>query len=151
MLTYKKRIPPLLFCALTVLSFPLFCAEIQPQATHSSPSKIAPVQKKLSQEKIDKLNRLQEAVKQGDKTAQLELGLVYVNGYDLPQDFDKAAHWLIEAAEQGDYHAASSFLMLLVREPTLSPTTKRKIEVWLKAQGDRLPQLDFTPPAYPHP
>jgi Sel1 repeat len=150
MLTYKKRIPSLLFCALTALSFPLFCAETP--SVHSSPQKPAPVQKKLSQEEIDKLNRLQEAAKQGDKTAQLELGLVYVNGDDLPQDFDKAAHWLIESAEQGDYHAASSFLMLLVREPALSPATKRKIEVWLKAQGDRLTPLDFTPPpAYPHP
>lgn len=144
MLKYKKRIWALLICTLTVLSSPLFCAENKPVQSATPKTVPVPVPKKASQEDIEKLNRLQEAAKQGDKTAQLELGLVYVNGDDLQQDFDKAAHWFIESAEQGDYHAASSFLMLLVREPALSPATKRKIEAWLKAQGARLPQLDFS-------
>lgn len=141
MLKYKKRIWALLICTLTVLSSPLFSAENKP--VRSTTPRAAPIPKKASQENLDKLKCLQQKADQGDKTAQLELGIVYVNGDDLQQDFAKAAHWFLKSAEQGEYHAITS-LMLLVREPDLAPATKRKIETWLKAQGDQLPQLDFS-------
>jgi hypothetical protein len=148
MLKYKKRIWALLVCTLTALSLPIFCVENQP--VQSTAPQTAPMPEKPSQEEIENLKSLQQAADQGDKTAQLELGIVYVNGDDLDQDFDKAAHWLLKSAKQGEYHAMTS-LMLLAREPSLSPATKSKVEAWLKAQGDQLPKLDFSPPASTEP
>lgn len=141
MLKYKKRIWALLICTLTVLSSPLFSAEKEP--VQSTTPRAAPIPKKASPEDLEKLKCLQQKADQGDQIAQLELGIVYVNGDDLQQDFSKAAHWFLKSAEQGEYHAITS-LRLLVREPDLALPTKRKIEAWLKAQGDKLPQLDFS-------
>ncbi len=38
---------------------------------------------------------------QGDAEAQYELGLIYLNGHDVPQDDAQAVRWFVLAAEQG--------------------------------------------------
>jgi TPR repeat protein len=44
---------------------------------------------------------------QGDAQAQYNLGIMYDNGQDVPQDYTAAASWYRKAAEQG--HAQAQF------------------------------------------
>jgi TPR repeat protein len=44
---------------------------------------------------------------QGDAEAQYELGLIYLNGDDVPQDYAEALRWFVLAAQQG--HAWSQW------------------------------------------
>ena len=37
----------------------------------------------------------------GDPVAQFQLGWHYTSGQGVPQDYEKAAHWYLKAAEQG--------------------------------------------------
>jgi TPR repeat protein len=43
--------------------------------------------------------------KQGDSTAQYNLGLMYANGWGVPQNDKTAVKWYTKAAEQGDANA----------------------------------------------
>jgi TPR repeat protein len=44
----------------------------------------------------------------GDPSAQFSLGIRYATGEDVHQDYDQAAHWFTEAAEQGHVLAQSN-------------------------------------------
>lgn len=46
-----------------------------------------------------------EAAKQGDASAQYNLGIAYEDGYGVTQDYAQAATWFRKAAEQGDASA----------------------------------------------
>ena len=48
---------------------------------------------------VGKIRRLAE---EGDPEAQYELGLLYRNGRDAPENYDEAKEWFELAAEQGD-------------------------------------------------
>ncbi len=41
------------------------------------------------------------SAEQGDARAQYNLGLMYVNGRGVPQDYEKAIDWFTKSAEQG--------------------------------------------------
>ena len=45
---------------------------------------------------------------QGDADAQFSLGLMYQNGYGVPQDYVQAMAWYRKAAEQGDAAAQNN-------------------------------------------
>ena len=45
---------------------------------------------------------------QGDADAQFNLGLMYGNGWGVPQDYAEALKWYRKAAEQGDAKAQSN-------------------------------------------
>ena len=49
---------------------------------------------------------LRKAAEQGDAVAQNNLGLAYVNGQNVPQDYSTAANWFRQAAAQGNAEAA---------------------------------------------
>lgn len=51
------------------------------------------------------IRRLAEA---GDRDAQFRLGLMYDEGFEVPQDFAEAAGWYRKAAEQGHAQAQCS-------------------------------------------
>jgi TPR repeat protein len=44
---------------------------------------------------------LSKVAEQGDATTKNNLGLLYYNGWGVPQDYAKAAEWFHKAAEQG--------------------------------------------------
>ena len=45
---------------------------------------------------------------QGNASAQSNLGVMYANGYGLPQDYKQAVKWYRLAAEQGNARAQSN-------------------------------------------
>jgi len=54
----------------------------------------------------------EKAAAQGDAEAQLALGVLYQNGWGVPQDDTQAAKWYEKAAAQGDARAQWSLGML---------------------------------------
>ncbi|MCK5232555.1 MAG: sel1 repeat family protein, partial [Desulfobulbaceae bacterium] len=52
------------------------------------------------------------AAEQGYHPAQLNLGLMYENGYAIKRDLEKAEHWYKKAAEQGSVQAAEALKRL---------------------------------------
>ena len=48
------------------------------------------------------IRELRPLAERGLAEAQLKLGLMYYNGWGVPQDFAKAVKWFRKAAEQGD-------------------------------------------------
>lgn len=53
----------------------------------------------------DEVHALKLSAEQGDSDAQLNLGLTYLIGDDVEQDFSKARLWLQMAADNGDMDA----------------------------------------------
>ena len=47
------------------------------------------------------INQLQQQAKQGNIQAQNHLGLLYLNGDNITQNFSKAWYWFNEAAKKG--------------------------------------------------
>jgi TPR repeat protein len=47
------------------------------------------------------INQLQEQAKQGNAQAQNHLGLLYLNGDNITQDFEQAWYWFNEGAKKG--------------------------------------------------
>ena len=46
--------------------------------------------------------RIIPLAQRGDAHAQAMLGFMYANGYGVPQSYDAAVSWYLQAAEQGD-------------------------------------------------
>ena len=51
------------------------------------------------------LATLKQEAEQGESAAQIQLGLIYLNGEDVPQDYAESVRWFRAAAEQGDQRA----------------------------------------------
>ena len=47
------------------------------------------------------LTELRRRAEQGDSSAQYNLGVIYLNGKGVPQDYSEAVSWFRKAAEQG--------------------------------------------------
>ena len=60
---------------------------------------------------------VQKAAEQGYAKAQHILGVKYIQGEGVPQDYKQAAHWYKKAAEQG--HAEAQFKLGLMYAPGL--------------------------------
>lgn len=146
---YQQGICALLISATSVLSTPVF-------SQGSTSDQSIAVQKantrEISKGVLLKLEQLQKAATEGDEAAQIELGLLYANGFDIPKDHEKAIQWLLAAGEQYkksdagcSEHPAVVTLMVMVDKKVLSPKLHTKVTAWLNALGDKRPKLDFTP------
>ena len=60
-----------------------------------------------SQEELLLTSSLGTAAEQGDAEAQSFLGVLYKEGWGVPQNYDEALHWFQAAAEQGNAEAQS--------------------------------------------
>jgi TPR repeat protein len=60
------------------------------------------------------LQTLQTQAAQGDVKAQVNLGRLYLDGHDVPQDYVQARQWWEKAAAQGDAVAQASLGMMYV-------------------------------------
>jgi uncharacterized protein len=69
-------------------------AGASPQSTHSKSS--------------PRITALKAKARSGNADSQFELGVLYENGEDVPQDFKQAVIWYRKAAEQGDSDAQYS-------------------------------------------
>ncbi len=54
------------------------------------------------------LRELQPLAEQGDEIAQYFLGVMYKNGYGVPQDYKEAVKWYTLSAKQGDVDAQNN-------------------------------------------
>ena len=54
----------------------------------------------------------QKAAAQGNVSAQAKLGILYLSGHGVEQDYSTAASWLSRAAERGDYEARAKLASL---------------------------------------
>ena len=61
------------------------------------------------------LKKLLEAAQGGDVTAQYNLGVMYFEGQDAPQDYLEAAKWYGAAADQGDRQAQFNLGLMFYR------------------------------------
>jgi len=52
---------------------------------------------------------------QGDPRAENNIGVLFENGWGIPQDFEKAARWYRRAAEQGHHWAKKNLADLVER------------------------------------
>ncbi|MFZ1545569.1 MAG: tetratricopeptide repeat protein [Candidatus Nitrotoga sp.] len=78
----------------------------------------------------------EKAAIQGHAKAQTGLGLLYVNGNGLPQDYVKGVDWLQKAAAQGDPEA-QLHLGWLYRDGKGIPKDPAKALVWWQNAADR--------------
>lgn len=53
--------------------------------------------------------------RKGDTNSQVNLALMYINGWGVPQSFDKAYWWLSEAAEKGSLKGLNNLALLYWR------------------------------------
>lgn len=78
----------------------------------------------------------EKAAIQGHAKAQTGLGLLYVNGNGVPQDYVKGVDWLQKAAAQGDAEA-QLHLGWLYRDSKGIPKDPAKALVWWQNAADR--------------
>ena len=56
----------------------------------------------------DDFDAVKKVAEQGDVYAQFKLGVMFANGYDVPEDDAEAVRWYLKAAEQGHAFAQAS-------------------------------------------
>lgn len=61
------------------------------------------------------LKQLTEDAQNGDLNAQYNLGVLYFEGKDVPQDYIEAAKWYGAAADQGDMQAQFNLGLMFYR------------------------------------
>ena len=77
---------------------------------------------------------------QGDAGAQFNLGVMYMNGYGVPQDYAEAVRWYRLAAEQEYADAQNNLGVMYEKGQGVSQDYERAMELYRKAanQGDAL-------------
>jgi TPR repeat protein len=74
--------------------------------------------------------------KQGDANAQFNLALLYADGKDLHQDYEKARYWHVKAARQG--HAAAQYSLALMHHKGLGiPQDDAKSARWYRTAAEQ--------------
>ena len=79
-----------------------------------------------------------KAAAQGDAEAQHNLGLMYVHGEGVPQDYAEAVKWFRKAANQGDASAQTNLGIMYFRgEVVLRDLTQAYM--WYDLASSRIP------------
>ena len=84
------------------------------------------------------IEQLRQSAKQGDASAQYNLGSMYANGEGVPQDDREAVKWLRLAAEQGDARAQADLGLKYYHGRGVPQGHSQAVEWFRKAanQGD---------------
>jgi S1-C subfamily serine protease len=83
-------------------------------------------------------DQYRKAAEQGDDRAQCNLGLMYLNGQGVPQDYAEAAKWYRKAAEQGQVNSQYNLGVQYSKGQGV-PQNDVEAYIWLSlaaAQGD---------------
>jgi hypothetical protein len=80
--------------------------------------------------------QLQARAEQGDRAAQCDLGVAYVNGTGVPQDFSLAAKWMRMSAEQGDSVGQYNFGMMALLGKGV-PASDTEAAKWLRLSAEQ--------------
>jgi TPR repeat protein len=73
----------------------------------------------------DQIVLITSSAEQGDANSQHELGMLYVKGERVGQDFSQARFWFEKAAEQGNEYAQCNLGALYLKGLGLSRTIAR--------------------------
>ena len=92
------------------------------------------------------LKQLTESAQAGDVNAQYNLGVLYFEGKDVPQDYIEAAKWYGAAADQGDKQAQFNLGLMFYRGIGLPLNYEYAYQLFELAanQGDERAQLGMT-------
>lgn len=92
------------------------------------------------------LKKLLEAAQGGDVTAQYNLGVLYFEGKDAPQDYLEAAKWYGAAADQGDHQAQFNLGLMFYRGVGLPKNLVHAYELFslAAAHGDERAKQGMT-------
>jgi TPR repeat protein len=84
------------------------------------------------------MKKLLEAAQGGDVAAQYNLGVMYFEGKDAPQDYLEAAKWYGAAADQGDHQAQFNLGLMFYQGLGLPKNLVHAYELFdlAAAQGD---------------
>ena len=76
--------------------------------------------------------------RQGDANAQNNLGIMYINGEGVPQDYAEAAQWYRLAADQG--HTNAQFILgVMYQEGEGVPQDLVAAHMWLSLAAEESP------------
>jgi len=91
------------------------------------------------------LASLQAKAEQGDAKAQSNLGILYMRGRGVVQDYNQAAKWYSKAAAQGDAAAQDNLGTLYLNGQGVPRSTETAVSWFRKAaeQGDESAQYDL--------
>ena len=81
------------------------------------------------------IKELEKAAKNGDATAQLNLGLSYMDGTDGKQNDKKAFEWLLKAANQGKFEACIP-IARMIDQNRISGFKQKELYGWLNRAAD---------------
>ncbi|MEI7850242.1 MAG: tetratricopeptide repeat-containing serine protease family protein [Kiritimatiellales bacterium] len=84
----------------------------------------------------DDINNLLQSAKQGDVSAQYNLGICYKNGEGVPQDYKEAIKWFRLAADQG-YAEAQAVLGICYGLGNGVPSDDKEAEKWYRLAAEQ--------------
>lgn len=92
------------------------------------------------------LKKLMESAQAGNVDAQYNLGVLYFEGKDAPQDYIEAAKWYSAAADQGDKQAQFNLGLMFYRGIGLPQNYEYAYQLFELAacQGDERARLGMT-------
>ncbi|ARU31185.1 hypothetical protein CAP31_05480 [Sulfuriferula sp. AH1] len=92
------------------------------------------------------LKQLMESAQAGDVNAQYNLGVLYFEGKDAPQDYMEAAKWYGAAADQGDKQAQFNLGLMFYRGIGLPQNYEYAYQLFEQAanQGDERARLGMS-------
>jgi S1-C subfamily serine protease len=76
------------------------------------------------------------AANRGHAIAQMRLGLMYLNGTDVPKDGERAVYWLTQSAKQGNA-GAQMLIGSTCAEGQIVPQDYRKAAAWYKKAAEQ--------------
>lgn len=88
----------------------------------------------------DQDQALAERAEQGDKTAQYQMGMHYLQGKNIDQDYQRAAYWFGKSAEQGVAASYYQLGLLYAEGNGVEKNAEQAVAVWslasLKGHGE---------------
>jgi TPR repeat protein len=93
---------------------------------------------------LTSLEKMRQAAEQGSADAQLEMGILYEFGYNMPKNSVTALAWYLRAVEQGNALAAKRRDQIMTGMQPEEIEAAQKLSQELAAQT---PQATTTPPA----
>lgn len=82
------------------------------------------------------VSAIQQKAEQGDAGAQYDLGRVYANGKDVPQDYNQAVKWFRLAADQGNAKAQDTMGLCYFKGAGV-PQDYKEAARWFRLAADR--------------
>ena len=93
------------------------------------------------------ISKMEDLIKaeQGDAAAQNDLGVMYFEGKDIEQDYEKAAEWFLKAAKQGNGNAQRYLGYMYYHGKGVEQNYEKAAEYWRKAaeQGIAVAQFNL--------